>query len=305
MSKNPKIQVFILTYNRPQFIMQAVESALQQDYDDYEVIVSDNSTNVETHKIFLKFTDPRLKYIKRTPSVPVIDHFNNVLKEVKSDFFMLFHDDDEMLQNHISVLYEKLQINRNCVAAGSNAIIRGKIFRRSFIDIHQDDFLLKNKDDVAKLYLQNCYIPFASYMYRKVVAEKIRLDLASAGKNSDVSFFMNISNLGNLLVTPMPLMITFFHPGQDSAIDVYPSSFWLVNYILQHTHYSRNSSDVIKFRVRCLYVDLCIKMKGNGVSLCTKWSLRKVLIIFKRSSFDLFPKLIIKRIMLSLNMKFN
>ena len=62
-----KVQVYILTYNRPQFILGAVESALQQERDNYEVIVSDNSTNDDTQKIFLRFRNPILKYIKIRP----------------------------------------------------------------------------------------------------------------------------------------------------------------------------------------------------------------------------------------------
>jgi len=119
----PKIQVFILTYNRPQYVLRAVNSALNQNFDDYEVIISDNSTNDDTQKIIATLNNDKLKYKKREPSLPVIEHFNLVLSEVASDYFILFHDDDEMLPDYVSTLFETLKNNPDIVAAASNAFL--------------------------------------------------------------------------------------------------------------------------------------------------------------------------------------
>ncbi len=46
-NERPFIQVYILCYNRPKFVKEAVASVLKQSYLNFEVIVSDNSTNNE------------------------------------------------------------------------------------------------------------------------------------------------------------------------------------------------------------------------------------------------------------------
>jgi glycosyltransferase involved in cell wall biosynthesis len=65
----PSVQIFIATYNRPLLLEAAINSTLNQDFDSFEVIISDNSTNDETEKLISRFRDNRLKYIKRRPSL--------------------------------------------------------------------------------------------------------------------------------------------------------------------------------------------------------------------------------------------
>jgi len=41
---NPKISIVILNWNRRNFLKQAIESVLNQDYKNYEIIVADNNS---------------------------------------------------------------------------------------------------------------------------------------------------------------------------------------------------------------------------------------------------------------------
>ena len=52
MSKNVFIQVYIPTHNRADFLKECVDSVLKQEYDSFQIIISDNSTNNETEKGF-------------------------------------------------------------------------------------------------------------------------------------------------------------------------------------------------------------------------------------------------------------
>ena len=48
-----KIQIFIATFNRPTLVIKAINSALNQDFDSFELIISDNSTDDETESLIL------------------------------------------------------------------------------------------------------------------------------------------------------------------------------------------------------------------------------------------------------------
>ena len=60
----PLVTVIIPTFNRPQFFKLALESALNQTYQNIEVVVSDNSTNDETEQLMQAYLtkDSRIKY---------------------------------------------------------------------------------------------------------------------------------------------------------------------------------------------------------------------------------------------------
>ena len=58
-----KIQVFILTHNRPTKIQFSIDSVLKQTYKNIELIISDNSTNEDTEKLLAKNYFNKFKYI--------------------------------------------------------------------------------------------------------------------------------------------------------------------------------------------------------------------------------------------------
>jgi glycosyltransferase involved in cell wall biosynthesis len=55
----PEIQIFIATYNRPTLVVNAINSVLNQDFDSFEVIVSDNSSNDETENLISRLKNKR------------------------------------------------------------------------------------------------------------------------------------------------------------------------------------------------------------------------------------------------------
>lgn len=59
MKSNPKLSILIPTYNREKFIVNTIESVLNQDFEDYEIICSDNSSSDRTYEILQEYS---LKY---------------------------------------------------------------------------------------------------------------------------------------------------------------------------------------------------------------------------------------------------
>ena len=90
----PLVTVLLPVYNAQDYLKQSIDSILGQTFTDFELIISDNSTNNLTQKSCEKFTDNRVFYIKRVPTLSGIEHFNTILTEVSCDYFMIFHDDD-------------------------------------------------------------------------------------------------------------------------------------------------------------------------------------------------------------------
>ena len=97
---NQEICVYILTHNRPDVILRSLNSVREQDYCNLKIIVSDNSDNDETTELLKDITrkDRRVCYEKRGIECSSSNaHFNYILKTNSFEYFMLFHDDDEML----------------------------------------------------------------------------------------------------------------------------------------------------------------------------------------------------------------
>jgi glycosyltransferase involved in cell wall biosynthesis len=61
----PKVSVIVPTYNRAHFLAEAIQSVLDQTFQDFEVMVVDDGSTDNTKEVVDRFQDPRIKYIYR------------------------------------------------------------------------------------------------------------------------------------------------------------------------------------------------------------------------------------------------
>ena len=96
------VSIMIPAYNQPQYIERAVQSALAQDYDNVEVIVSDDSTNQQTYDVLKKyFPDKRLIYHKTVERLGRVANYRKLLYEIaKGDWVVMLDGDDYYIDNN-------------------------------------------------------------------------------------------------------------------------------------------------------------------------------------------------------------
>lgn len=124
-----KVSILIPTYNQPQYIVQAVESALAQDYGNFEVVVNDDSTNNETEKLLAIFTtDHRFTYYKTAVNIGRVANYRKLLYEyAKGDWVVMLDGDDYYTDsNYISKAIELIKKNDNVVLVGAGILIKNE-----------------------------------------------------------------------------------------------------------------------------------------------------------------------------------
>jgi len=93
---NPFISICIPSYNREKFISDAVNSALNNSYDNYEVLVCDDGSTDNSVSILKKFSDIKLKVIRK-PHTNAPDTRNTLIENAKGDY-ILWLDSDDILE---------------------------------------------------------------------------------------------------------------------------------------------------------------------------------------------------------------
>lgn len=94
--KTPKVSAIITTYNRPDFLRKAIKSVLAQTYHDFELLILDNSSAIDTEKTVKEFNDARIRYIKHQP-LGIAQARNLGVREAKGKFIAFLDDDDKWL----------------------------------------------------------------------------------------------------------------------------------------------------------------------------------------------------------------
>ncbi|MDT7542567.1 MAG: hypothetical protein QOE33_2471 [Acidobacteriota bacterium] len=109
-SSTPRISVGLPTYNRASSLRLAVESVLAQDYDDFELIISDNGSTDETRALCEEFAarDPRVRYIAQPVNRGISFNFQATLSAARGELFMWLADDDWLSPSYFSSCMEAL-----------------------------------------------------------------------------------------------------------------------------------------------------------------------------------------------------
>lgn len=98
----PTLSICIPTYCGANFLGATIESVLNQDFTDYELLIIDDNSLDQTEKIVSLYPDKRIRYIKNSENLGPEGNWNKCLIEAKGKYFKLLPHDDMLLPNCLS-----------------------------------------------------------------------------------------------------------------------------------------------------------------------------------------------------------
>jgi len=100
-SENAMVSVVIPTYNRAPYVTMAIESALAQSYQDYEIIVVDDGSTDGTRDVLEPYRD-RIRYMYQD-NKGVSAARNTGIQESRGEWIAFLDSDDEWLPNKLEI----------------------------------------------------------------------------------------------------------------------------------------------------------------------------------------------------------
>jgi len=93
----PKVSVIMASYNHEKYVGQAIRSVLEQTYQDFEMVVTDDGSSDHTADEIAKFADPRIKLSRFPKNRGQFAATNHCLRQAAGEYIAVLNSDDVFL----------------------------------------------------------------------------------------------------------------------------------------------------------------------------------------------------------------
>lgn len=108
---SPRITVYIPSYNYGRFLSNAIDSVLRQTYDDWELIIIDDSSSDNTLEVMNLYREHPQITLCSTDGIGLPSVCNVALKKAKGEYIIRLDGDDIFDENILLVLAKYLEQN--------------------------------------------------------------------------------------------------------------------------------------------------------------------------------------------------
>ena len=205
MHNYPMVSIMIPTYNQEEYISQAIESAMMQDYANLEIIVADDCSTDRTGEIAQKYThDNRVKYYRNDKNLGRVGNYRNTLYEHTSGEWIINLDGDDYYtdKSFISRAISTILSHKNIVCYFAKKYLPNKVFNRKYIvnRINNHTFVFKG-DYYFKHYFEIGGFAHMGALYRKDCAIKDGMCYTYNGLQSDFHAIIRLCLYGNIIIS--------------------------------------------------------------------------------------------------------
>jgi len=106
-NNKPLVSILIPTYNRAEYLGQAIDSALAQTYQNIEIIVHDDASTDNTPELLKRYHDKRLRLIRTEDNHGMLGGWNYIVKKAKGEYLKFLASDDLLEPNCVATLVKE------------------------------------------------------------------------------------------------------------------------------------------------------------------------------------------------------
>ncbi|QDM28153.1 glycosyltransferase [Tardiphaga sp. vice304] len=111
--REPVVSILIKSYNHASYVRQTIESVLEQSFQDFEIVVTDDGSTDDTLSILRSFTDPRI-HIEALPfNHGISTAMNLTVARARGRYLAILNSDDWALPDRLKKQVTFLDANPN------------------------------------------------------------------------------------------------------------------------------------------------------------------------------------------------
>lgn len=215
----PKVSVGLPVHNGEPYLRGALSSLLDQEFEDFELVIADNASTDMTQEMCLQFArgDSRIRYLRNDQNIGAARNHDLVFERSRGDLFMWAAHDDEypraMLRRYVEAFAAAVPsvalVYSHCEIIDEEGHSRG---------IRSDHVARADRWPHRRLGHLLRWISIFNSTYGLIKASVLRKTrLNGPFPFSDYVLMAELSILGEFHEIPEPLLRLRFHAGRSAA----------------------------------------------------------------------------------------
>lgn len=166
----PTVSVLVPTYNHSQFVAESLDSIISQDYENLEIIVSDDSSTDGAQEILSAYAERypgKIKILLADSRVGISKNCNRAWKECSGKYVALMSGDDLMMPGKILRQVEVMESDSQCVITYHDLDVFESDKHKTLYHWNQSEDHRPREGGVGDIIIYGTYIGACSSMLRR------------------------------------------------------------------------------------------------------------------------------------------
>jgi glycosyltransferase involved in cell wall biosynthesis len=167
----PRVSVIMPLYNAEKYVMQAVNSILNQTYTDFELVIVDDQSTDNSYKIVQQIPDSRIRLFQNSKNLGIAQTRNIALQHVTGEYIAIMDDDDiaPLYRFENEILY--LDKHKDIIAVGGHC----RYIDKDGNDLGKQWNVFTNPMYINAYIIFNDPMPNSSAMIRNEIIQKYNI----------------------------------------------------------------------------------------------------------------------------------
>jgi glycosyltransferase involved in cell wall biosynthesis len=207
----PRVSVVIGSYNHERYVGETIQSVLDQTYQDFEIVITDDGSQDGTVNEIRKFTDPRITLTVFEKNKGACIAFNTSIAKSQGEYIAVLNSDDAFKPEKLEKQVRFLDEHREIGAVFTNAMIIDD--NGNNIDNRQNpySYISKHRNKTRHEWLRHFFYLGSSPCHPSVLIRKecyktVGLYDPRLGQIPDVDFWIRLCMKYNIHILPEKLV---------------------------------------------------------------------------------------------------
>lgn len=197
---SPKVSILLSVYNGMPYVEEAIDSILNQDFNDFELLIIDDASKDISASVIKRYSDSRIRFFENKHNKGLISNLNFLASQAKAPLLARHDADDISHPARLGLQYELMSQHPDLSLCGTNVQVinaQGDIYEEWFLP--EDDMTIRER-----LHTNNVFC-HGSTMFRKQAFEQAGAYRAAFRYCEDYDLWLRLAETGHMAMITKPL----------------------------------------------------------------------------------------------------